>query len=135
MSDSQTQAPITYPVHIEDVYNYIKTFAIHEMAKAEKILHAAHRGDETDIVKIAAQGARSLAQGIFQALTDDFAKALHGTFNFKKETADLIEGIREIDPFLVNKVYYLQMTRTPAPTEGTPVTDSPSSEEIDASVN
>ncbi len=99
-----TTTPVQFD--IVDLFNYIKTFTVHEMAKAEKILHSPHTGCEGDIEKVAAQGTHALACDLFHVLTKTVNEALAGEFNFKNEITNLVENIKEIDPFLVNKIQF-----------------------------
>jgi hypothetical protein len=115
---------MTQPVQnfdIVDLFNYLKTFTVHEMAKAEKILHSAHTGSETDIEKVTAQGAHALASSIYQVLTKKVNEALTGEFSFKPAIDSLISNIKEIDPFLVHKVQLATVTRAPEPSTEAPL--------------
>lgn len=105
-------------VDIFDIFNYVRTFAVDEMAKAQKIMHSPYSGQEQDIAKVAAQGAHTVACALYDAMTTKIHDATQGTFSFKEETQNLIKNITEIDPSLASKV---QLVQAPPAGTATPV--------------
>ncbi len=92
------------PIDMYDIFNYIKTFSVNEIAKAQKIMHGPYTGQEQDIAKVSAQGAHAIAIDLYDAMTNKIQLALHESFSFKDETQNLIKNINEIDQNLLKMV-------------------------------
>ena len=99
-------------VNLIDIFNYVKTFAVHELAKAEDVMHGAYLGQESDIAKVAAQGAYEVMSALYDGLTTKVQEAMTGIFSFKDETASMIKNIEALDPYMLHKAQ--QVVENPA---------------------
>lgn len=123
---------IPVQLNILDIFNHIKAFAVHELTKAQAILHAPYAGNDQDVVKLSAQGSHAVMGGLYNILTTTVQDALAGNFDFKSETTKLIENINAMDPFMLNKVQLVvDQASAPAP-EAEPVEITPVDSEEEA---
>lgn len=119
------EAPTQVNLDAGDIFNHIKAFAVHEMAKAQAIMHSAYGECKDDTAKIAAQGAHTVLKDLFEILTGTIKKAVDGTFDFKSETSKILENINAIDPYMMARIQLLAPNpavaeaNTAAPVEGT----------------
>lgn len=111
-------------VNVADMFNFVKAFATHTIAKAESVLTSAFSGSVTDLEKVAAQGAHSVGKDLLSYFND---KIVDPSFNLADETQSLLTNIQTLDP---TKLFPLA---TVAPIEAAPVaTDAAVSAPIDA---
>lgn len=102
----QPSNPTTPLIQINflDVFTLIKASIVHEMAKAEKILRNPHTGLPSDIEKVSAQGAYTLADSLYKILTLKLQEAQIGAFSIREEINKLMKNIRELDEFSLIKM-------------------------------
>ena len=99
-----------------DIYNFTKTFVVHEMAKAEDVLHSPTTPTSEILI---ASGAHYVLKTLFDRLTNGVQEHNDGKFNFKEETHNMFENIKTIDPFLCAKATPATVSAVPAePVEG-----------------
>lgn len=129
MDQPVTNPPV--PINLVDVFNLVKISAVHEMAKADNVLRSPHTGVAGDVEKIAAQGAYSVAEGLFKLLTDKLQKVQNGTFSILQETNELIENISKLDKYSLLKIQMVTpQNAAPAPAAPVPAEEMPAGESI-----
>lgn len=103
-------------VNLIDIFNWTKTYAVHEMAKAEEIMHGAYLGNEADISKVCAQGAYSVAKNLLDGLSVKLQDAMQDKFSFSDDIQSMLKNIEAIDPYHLAKAQ--QVSQPTAPVEG-----------------